>query len=181
MEIWFTAREKFGPSDGDAWEKYIQWAKLPQLREVISLDTALCPSLFKELTEEDWDYNIHQDHRISYFRDLDYVVNRVSDQGDSVNILAVTFEPKSNPTMAFNDERFLFYGYDLIDEGSDDISALTNCGGFDKAFSSSDVSSVGLLEDYAFAKEVQKRLLQHYPKEPHADCALWAIWRLEKI
>ena len=31
------------------------------------------------------------------------------------------------------------------------------------------------------AKEVQKRLLQHYPEEPHADCALWAIWRLENI
>jgi hypothetical protein len=180
MEIWFTAREKFDPSSGGAWDKYVQWAQLPQLREVISLDTALCPSVFKELTEEDWDHNIHQDHCISYFRDLDYVLSRVSDQRDSVNILAVVLEPKSNTTRAFDDERFVFYGYDLIDKGSD-ISALTNCGGFDKAFSSSDVSSVGLLEDYTFAKEVQRRLLQHYPEEPHADCALWAIWRLERF
>jgi hypothetical protein len=97
-----------------------------------------------------------------------------------VNILAVTFEPTSNPAMAFNDERFLFYGYDLLDAGSA-ISALTNCGGFDQAFSSSDISAVGLLEDYAFAKAVQTRLRQHYPEEPHADCALWAIWRLETI
>jgi hypothetical protein len=111
---------------------------------------------------------------------LDYVVSRVSDQSDSVNILAVVFEPKSNPMKAFNDERFAFCGYDLLDEGSD-TSALTNCGGFDKAFSGSDVSSVGLLEDYAFAKKVQKRLLRHYPEEPHADCALWAIWRLKEI
>jgi hypothetical protein len=178
MEIWFTAREKFGPSDGDAWDRYIRWAQLPQLREVISLDWTLCPSLFEELTEEDWHYNIHQDYLISYFRDLDYVVSRVSDQGDSVNILAVTLEPKSEPTRAFNDERFLFHGYDLIG-GSE--SALTKLYGIGKAFSRSDISSVGLLEDYSFAKEVQKLLLRHYPEDPHADCALWAIWRLEKM
>jgi hypothetical protein len=178
MEVWFTAREKFDPSNGDTWVKYVQWAKLPQLKEVISLDTVLCPSVFKELTEEDWNHNIHQNHRISYFSDLDYVIGRVGNQRDSVNILAVAFEPESDPSEAFGDERFVFCGYDLIDKGSD-VSALTNCGGFDMAFSRPDISSVGLLEDYALAREVQERLRRHYPEEPHADCALWALWRLK--
>ena len=97
MEVWYSAREKFDPKNGSGWDKYVQWAQLPQLKEVISLDTSLCPSMFRELIDEDWNHNIHQDHRISYFKDLDYVVGRIKEKKDAVNVLAVVFEPASDP------------------------------------------------------------------------------------
>lgn len=180
MEVWYTATEKFDPNNSAEWDKYVQWAQLPQLKEVISLDTSLCPSVFRELIAKDWNHNIQQHYRVSYFKDLDYVMERIKEQKDAVNVLAVVFEPASDPTKLFNDDGFVFYGYDLLDEGSA-ISALTNCGGFDQAFNSSDISDVGLLEDYLFARKVQRRLRQNYPHEPHAACDLWALWRLENL
>jgi hypothetical protein len=118
------------------------------------------------------------DFRTSEVRDLDYLLNRAGDRLDALNILALVFEPDESTVEAFADGRFVFCGYDLVERGGG-TSALANCGGFDRAFSSSDLSAVGLLEDYGYAREVQERLLQHYPDEPHADCDLWAIWRLE--
>ncbi|MCR3757464.1 hypothetical protein KYB31_00480 [Clostridium felsineum] len=76
------------------------------------------------------------------------------------------------------DKRFKFYGYDLI-EDSTRISALTNCGRFDKAFSSNDISEFGLIKEYKKAKEIQSLLLENYPDEEHVDCVLWGIWRME--
>ena len=74
---------------------------------------------------------------------------------------------------------FSFYGYDLIEEGSG-VSALNNCGGFEKAFANKYVSEVGLIEDYHLARDIQNRLLEFYPEEIHADCDLWAIWRMDR-
>ena len=59
------------------------------------------------------------------------------------------------------------------------ISALVNCGGFDRAFASTDLSYCGLLTDHARASEVQDLLRAEYPDEPHADYDLWAIWRMK--
>ena len=61
-------------------------------------------------------------------------------------------------------------------EGS--ISALTNCGGFPNAFSNSELSEVGLLTEFERAVEVQRMLRSCYPDEHHADCHMWAIFRL---
>ncbi len=89
LKIWYTARQKFDPSDGQAWLDYIRWSKLTQLTEVVSLDTILCPSVINELTAEDWQRNVQENYHIFFFRDLDYLLSRVSTQTQSVNILAV--------------------------------------------------------------------------------------------
>lgn len=175
MEIWFTARRKFGPGN-PGWDEYIKWSGLSQLVEVCSLDTMLNLSLFQELTAEDWQHNIHEDFCISYFREADYVMERLRSETESINILGVAREPDHQPRLA--DQRFVFCGYDLIGEG--DISALTNCGGFEKAFDNAQLSEMGLLDQYETARTVQDALRYHYPDEHHADCNLWAIWRLEK-
>ena len=180
MEVWFTARRKFDPSFEVDWEKYIQWANLPQLQEVISLDTVLCPSMFHQLIDEDWNWNVHQDHRISYFRNLDYVIDRVKANSNKFNVLAVTYEPALDPKNTFHDSRFEFCGFDLIGDDSD-ISAINNCGGFEKAFDNTDVSAVGLFQSYAFTRDVQRKLRDNYPDEHHANCELWAVWRLRNF
>ena len=72
--IWYTATNKFEPSRGDEWVKYYEWAKIPQLQELITLDTTHRAQELWELVDSDWTYNIHKDYLISFFWDLDYLV-----------------------------------------------------------------------------------------------------------
>lgn len=173
---YFIAVQKFGPHAGQAWQEYIAWSGLTHLTEVVSLDILLCAPVIDELAAEDWNYNVQEDYLTEYFHDLDYLLKRVEPR-DGVNMLAVRLNPTADTQQQFTDERFEFLGYDLV-ERTTAVSALTNCGGFDQAFNSSDLSSVGLLESYDDARRVQGLLKTHYPDEPHADCDLWAIWRM---
>jgi hypothetical protein len=71
---------------------------------------------------------------------------------------------------------FSFLGFDLLDVCGD-VSALTNCGGFEDVFGKEEISELGLLRDVVRAYEVQLGLRTAYPNEPHAECHVWAIWR----
>ena len=88
-------------------------------------------------------------------------------------------EPSDAALASFHDPRFEFCGFDPIEQQTG-ISALTNCGGFDKAFLSGDLSDCGLLVDHARAIAVRQLLLAEYPEEPHACCRIWAIWRMKR-
>ena len=173
--IWFTATKIFGPSLGEEWGKYCDWANLPQLREIISLDGTHQAEELSELVDSDWQYNIHMDYLTSFFWDPDYFLHRFAHKLGELNILAVCLEPSYDVRDSFPDRRFEFQGYDLIGGG---MSAINNCGGFEQAFQPGDVSDVGLFSRYRFAREVQQRLRQYYPGEPHTDCELWAIWKM---
>jgi hypothetical protein len=175
MTIVYSAVTRFDPDCGEEWEKFIEWSGLTQLREVISLDGLLCPTVFQELTEEDWQHNVHADYKTHLFRDLDYLLHKVSED-KRMNLLAVMQEPTATDLHSFVDPHFVFRGCDLIEtEGS--VSALVNCGGFDKAFSNTDLSEYGLLTDHAKALSVQQLLRNEYPDEHHAECDVWAIWQ----
>src|SRR3990172_4293562 len=91
--IWFTATKKFDPSLGTEWVNYVNWAKIPQLKELITLDTTHRAEELRELVDADWDFNIHKDYLVSFFWDLDYLLKRFSSNRDSVNILGVCLEP----------------------------------------------------------------------------------------
>ena len=172
----FTAVERFGPVSGETWREFIEWSGLTHLREVVSLDVSLCPSVLGELTDEDWEYNVQEDFLIGLFLDLDYVLNKVGGVGEA-NILALMRNPSAADVGSFTDPRFVFRGFDLV-ELQTGISALVNCGGFDRAFAPSELSVCGLLTAHARASEVQDALRSEYPVESHADCELWAIWQM---
>jgi len=72
----FIATERFDPSDGEKWQKYCDWAKIPGLAEVVSLDGMLCKHLIEEIQDEDWHHNVKEDFRLGYFYDLDYLMRR---------------------------------------------------------------------------------------------------------
>lgn len=172
----YTAVQRFNPSC-PGWQKYIAWSGLTQLREVVSLDDVLCPNLIRELSTEDWEYNVREDYRTHLFRDLDYLLRRVGDR--PANLLALMANPTEGEVGEFHDDRFAFCGFDLVDvQGG--ISALVNCGGFDRAFVSSDLNEFGLLADHAKAVDVQRRLREEYPGEHHAICDVWAVWRMTR-
>ncbi len=175
--IAYTAVETFEPSDEEAWRNYIEWSKLVHLKEMISLDSALCPNIVPEIIEQDWDHLAPGYFLFGLFSDLAYLLNRIKDE-TKYQVLATLREPQDNNTSQFQDKRFHFKGYDLIEEATS-ISALTNCGGFDLAFSNNDLSEYGLITDFNRAFAIKNLLQQHYPDEHHADCTVWAIWRMQ--
>lgn len=178
MPVIYSAVKRFDPACGENWAKFIAWSGLTQLREVISLDCALCPSIIviDELTVEDWQHNVNESLKCDLFHDLEYLLGKVAGI-ERVNVLALVQNPTDDEIRSFNDPRFVFRGFDLV-ELQTGISALVNCGGFDKVFASTDLSDCGLLADHAKALNVQERLRAEYPDEPHANCDLWAIWQM---
>jgi hypothetical protein len=173
----FIATERFSPADGEKWRKYFEWAKIPQLTEIVGLDSMLCPRIATELSDEDWNHVVCEDFRLDYFLHLDYLKQRT--EGISrKNILGLYRNSETHIVAPPAPERFCFVGYDLIEEQTQ-ISALTNCGGFPDVFQNHELNRFGLIEDFERASEVRYQLLERHSEEPHADCELYAIWRLE--
>jgi hypothetical protein len=172
----YCARQRFDPSDGARWDEYVSWSQIPNLTEIVSLDTVLCPTILPDLSDEDWQHNVHEDFRLNYFYDLQYLVRRTS-AIKRKNILGLYRNPDSHITNPPAPAVLEFIGYDLIEEATQ-ISALTNCGGFPESFSSAELNHWGLIQDYVRASEVQLSLRRFNPSEHHANCELYAIWRL---
>jgi hypothetical protein len=176
--VGYTAVETFDPSKEEKWSNYIQWSGLTQLNEVVSLDCSLCPGIIDRLVDEDWNQNVYSKIFFALFGNLDYLLNRIKTHS-KYQILATIREPNPDDIKNFKDNRFIFKGYDLLEEQTR-ISALTNCGGFDLAFNQDDISESGLIEEYNKAFKIRKLLLKNYPNENHADCSVWAIWKMVK-
>lgn len=137
-------------------EKYIAFSKLP-CDEIVSVDSMLFPVQERILLDKKTasSQRIRQDEQILMVSCFDDLLN--------------------NTPMVENIENFSFCGYDLAEEF--EISALTNCGGFDETFTYKDLNAFGLLPDFATAQKMQMDLEKNNPEEEHADCLLFAIWR----
>lgn len=178
VEVLFIATKRFDPAEGDMWRSYCQWANIPALREVVSLDGILCEHLITDFTDEDWAHIVNADFRLGYFRDLDYLLSRVSSVRRR-NILGLYRNPQQHIESPPAAGEFTFLGYDLIEEMTQ-VSALVNCGGFPKVFANDELNEFGLVANFARALEIKRRLPAEYPNEPHADCELYAVWRLKE-
>ena len=171
---WFIATEKFDKSDA-GWCKYIAWSGLIQLDEVVSLDASLCPTILPEIKTDYWSHIVNEDFTLDFFTDLDYLLGEITDFPRK-NLLCVFRNPFRQPTEGEVPQAFEFVGYDLVDKDSG-MSALTNCGGFPRAFANEELSAKGLIRSHGRAREIQEALIREYPNEHHADCHLWAIFR----
>ena len=175
MEPWFIATEKFGPSNGEAWDKYVAWSGLTHLAEVVSLDPMLCQRALGELRDDYWPHIVNEDFMLDFFVDLDFMMAQLSEI-ESKNILCVFRNPPTQPVAPTNHANFVFLGYDLVDvQGS--ASALTNCRGFPDVFDNSELSALGLIAAHSRATHIQARLRDFHPREHHANCHVWAIFR----
>lgn len=179
MTNWYKAVKKFTSRSGDSWGKYLNFSKLEQAREIVSLDQCLCPPIFdcSNFNDEDWKHSVKQDYFCDFFLNLEHLLSLISSSKD-INILSVILNPLEDCSEHFKDQRFEFCGYDLIEEGGG-ISALSNCGGFPLAFESKELNVLGLISEYNRVIEVSNKLRKHYPEESHASCDLWAIWRMK--
>jgi hypothetical protein len=175
MVPWFIATEPFTPAAGQAWDKYVAWSGLKQLKEVVSLDGMLCPTVLRETKDDYWPHIANEDFMLRFFVDFDFLMNQLTDV-EIKNVLCVFRNPPRHPQApSFAD--FQFLGYDLVDRECS-VSALTNCGGFPDVFTNSELSPVGLLPDFSRAIEIQQKLRSLHPDEHHANCNMWAIFRL---
>jgi hypothetical protein len=176
MVPWFTATERFHPSVNDGWDKYIEWSKLTQLEEIVSLDSMLNPPVLRQMKDEYWAHVVHKDYTLAYFLDLDYLQAQLHG-ATAYNLLCVYRNPTIPPSPPkLRNTSFDLLGYDVLDV--DGIaSALTNCGGFPDVFSNDELTPKGLLKSHTRALEVQAQLAALHPEEAHADCDVWAIAR----
>jgi hypothetical protein len=178
IEPLFIATKRFDPSDREKWRSYCEWAKIPGLEEIVSLDGMLCEPLITEFEDADWSHMVNENFRLGYFYHLDYLKGRVRDVVRR-NILGLYRNPETPIESAPAPESFIFIGHDLIEEQTG-ISALTNCGGFPDVFSNEGLRPFGLIKKFDRASEVKQLLAKRHPKEPHAQCELYAIWRLNE-
>jgi hypothetical protein len=175
MQVIYTARNRFGPSKGKEWLGYLRWSGLSHVREIVSLDHMLCPFAVG-FTDDLWDLVVNEDHMLDYFLELEPLLQRLPQEGEEVAVLALIRRPESEVgSLAI--PGFHFMGYDLMD-GVVGNSALTNCGGFDEAFAGSELNDVGLLDSFPRSVEVRDKLKLKYPAEYHADCDIWAVFRM---
>ena len=174
-DVAYTALETFNAAWGEEWDKFIAWSKLHHLKETVSLDIMLCPAV------------LHLDKHIAYryailYDDLEFLLSKLGNKKTNkrCQVIAAIREPGEADMDKVKDARFVFKGFDLLEDFSG-ISALTNCGGFDDAFLPDDLNEFGLVGGFADAYRIQKALRVHYPGENHANCAVWALWRMESL
>lgn len=184
MTFFYTARgtyDKTYNEDGMSWDKYIEWSKLTQLSELVSLDGMLNEILVEPVYDNanDWDF-IHtvEQYETGFFTTLEYVFNRLKAK-EKFNLLTVVLEPEQD-CKDIHIDGYEFVGYDLLDQDFS-TSALTNCGGFDETFLPTDLNDKGLLDDFTKAYDIKKRLLKNNPGEHHADTNVIAVWRHKTI
>jgi hypothetical protein len=175
LDPWFIATERFDPSHGEAWSKYVSWSGLGQLTEVVSLDSILCPRVLGELKNDYWPHIVNEDFMLDFFVDFEFMMAQLSD-ATTKNILCVFRNPPAQPVAPAGHADFVFLGYDLVDiQGG--ISALTNCGGFPDVFDNAELSAHGLIPAHSRATQIQTRLRELHAEEPHVNCHVWAIFR----
>jgi hypothetical protein len=184
MTFLYTARGVYDNTydeDGMSWKKYIEWSKLTHLTELVSLDGMLNEILVEPNYDnaEDWEYiHVVEQYQTGFFTTLDFIFKRLQAK-DRFNLLTITIEPDKDCS-EINVENYEFVGYDLLDQDFN-ISALTNCGGFDETFLPNDLNEKGLISDFSKAYDIKKRLLENNPDEDHADTNVIAVWRHKTI
>jgi hypothetical protein len=137
------------------------------VEELISIDEMLCPNLIENLVDEDWDYNVHEDNRVYWFRDFNYLMRRVGFDTDLHNILAIA----DMPEMVTPYSQFVHRGFDVIDS-YDNISILTNCrGGFGDTMKGVKLNHFGLIDSLATAESIADTLRRSFSEDAHCkDC-----------
>jgi hypothetical protein len=131
------------------------------------------------LSREDRLHVTHADHLFGVFDSAEYAVSRCPLRPRN-QLLALVREPSRDDVRGLELPGFEFKGFELIEEQTE-TSALTNCGGFPRAFAPEDLSESGLITDLDRAYAVRSKLRQEHPDEDHADCAVWAIWRQNAV
>ena len=180
MTIYYTARAVFAndyDEDGLGWEGYRAWRNLAHLTEVVSLDCLLNKNLvpYGQNNFKYSEFPVSREERgTNFYESLNFVL-MCKEPRERFNLLAIAIEPEEDcRTIKLND--FEFVGYDLLDDWYGN-SSLTNTSGFILSYTPEDLNQYALLNDFAKAYDVKKRLLEDNPGHGHEDTRVIGVWR----
>ncbi len=176
----YGARATFDSSYG-GWPIYLKFARFRRVREIVSIG-GLCPSVVS--IEENRLITAPYDSRSTVLMrglcdSLDYLMTLLGKDGHHrppYQVLAAMSDPTDSDVAGFADDRFVLKGFDLLNANT---SALTNCGGFDIAFTEADLNDCGLIPACQEAYRIRESLRLNYPCDINSECVVWAIWRME--
>src|SRR5947207_3145687 len=135
----------------------------------------LCKPVVDGPKDEDWSSIVNENFMLDYHTNLPHLLERAGTTAGR-NVLCVYRNPPAPPQPP---PGFVFVGYDLVDVFGG-VSALVNCGGFPKAFSSQELSQFGLVDSYDRAFRIQRVLREEYPGGEHSNCHVFAVFRLDE-
>jgi hypothetical protein len=173
---YYTAIERFDPSNGERWTGYTRWLGRTDLKRIVTLDNLLCPPVVHAQSGDDWEFVAKEDFMLDFFTDLGFVLRRVSGHRPSV-VIAVAREPSAAVVNGFSDPNFVFAGFDVMDTQCLK-SALLSSSRFPGVCNVSELSEEsGLIHSRERAFEIRDTLRRRHPDQEKAKCCVWAIWR----
>lgn len=175
MSTWgFTLRERFTHRSQRSFRDDLSFSGFQRIREVVTLDSILCADLVDELSAEDWQHNVHDDHRTGLFRDANYLLARQTLDASYQQLIAAVECPSVEVSLPGG---FSICGHDIMDASLDN-STLTNCGPIPEAFKAAEVNQVGLIDDRERAFAIRDAMRELQPEAPHMGaCEVWLIAR----
>ena len=168
--MYYKIIEKFGPSDEERWQSYLNWRQL-DLTCFDSIDGILSPDLFNPKSQEDWENCVKADFKLHLITNSNYA-KRIVSRYHNANVVGVeteldeVYEPKEG-----------LLGYDIID-GS--ISVLTNWGADEEGLLNPYLMPNGLIGDLAQALYILNSLRKKFPNDLHViESEVWAVYSVD--
>lgn len=176
--IGYRVVQRYSPDTIPDWAKFVRFSGLAHVHEVVGLDSLLCAQLRPERSDEDWKHAVMPEFVDGLYDAPEYALARLGGEfsSQSHQLIAVARDPDTAGLRAVELAGFDFLGLELIEEETE-ISALTNCGGFDGAVAPDALNEFGLVSQLVDAQALLDALRSAFPLEPHANCKVWAVWR----
>jgi hypothetical protein len=176
---YYTTIERFDPDNGERWVGFTRWLGRTDFKRVITLDSALCPTVVHPESANDWQFVAKEEFMLDYFTSLDFVLKRVAGRRPSL-VLAVARDPSAEAVEGFPHPDFEFAGFDVVDTQFTASALLNNR--FPEVVNVSKLSSEsGLIKSRELAFKVRDTLRQRHPEREDARCYVWAVWRYTRI
>src|ERR1044071_3659572 len=131
--MFYAAIERFDAENGDRWVNYLRWLGRSDLKQIVTLDSTICPPLVHPESGSDWDFVVKEEFMINFFTDLNFVLRRAKEY-PRAQVVAVARNPSAQDVEAFTHQDFEFAGFDVVDPQFI-ASALLNAAKFPEALS----------------------------------------------
>lgn len=165
--------QRFGPEDGERWEKYLAWRRI-ELTRFDSLDNILRPDLFNPTSPEDWENCVNEDFKLSIITNAPFAEEILKRFPHAVLVgVESDLDEQYVPSPGLE-------GYDILD-GYCSVSLLANWGSDEEQLVTPFMGENALIHSLPKALELRNLLRNRFPGDPHAqECQVWAVYRITR-
>ncbi len=173
---YYAAIERFDPDNGERWVGFTRWLGRTDLKRIVTLDSALCPTVVHPESADDWQFVAKEEFMLDFFTDLNLVHQRIAGHRPA-EVIAVARDPAAETVAAFPHPGFELAGFDLVDTQFTG-SVIFKPDRFPGAVNVSKLSpESGLIKSRYWAFKVRDTLRRRHPGREDARCCVWAVWR----